>query len=414
MRNILRSGAICAVSLFIVGVSFAQDAYTGTPEEICEAAVPAKDPEIREYDAPEQVIEPNVDYRAIFCTEAGPIYVDLFEDQAPVTVNSFVFLAQNDFYNNITFHRVLADFMAQGGDPTGTGTGGPGYQFQDEFSGYLRFDRPGLLAMANAGAGTNGSQFFLTTVVTSHLDFRHTIFGEVLSGQDNLDNLRLRDPQTDTQPGAALDTVVIITSPDDVEVDFETPQRVTVEDFEAVLADLPELPGVELRERTGIYLTDDLIGTQDRDLQENYQAFLEAHHHQFTTLIAHENVACDLDTAPFEIVGYRIHVFESSKDAAAALTDEYFSQFLGIPEDADTSFSEMLPNPVYTWNTTACDVDGIAALTYMKDGRFVMVAESTYPADEPFTADLWLAQVVRYQLYEAIFYDVLRAATSGG
>src|SRR5688572_14124487 len=120
------------------------------------------------------------------CTDAGAIYIDLLEDFAPATVNNFVFLAQNNYYDNTIFHRVLEDFMAQGGDPTGTGSGGPGYQFRDEFAPFLTFDRPYLLAMANAGAGTNGSQFFITTAETPHLDFRHTIFGDVLEGQENV------------------------------------------------------------------------------------------------------------------------------------------------------------------------------------------------------------------------------------
>ena len=112
----------------------------------------------------ETVLEPDVDYRAIFCTTAGTVYVDLYESLTPMTVNNFVFLAQQGYYDNTTFHRVIPDFMVQGGDPTATGSGGPGYQFGDEPVGFLTFDRPGLLAMANAGPGTNGSQFFITTV----------------------------------------------------------------------------------------------------------------------------------------------------------------------------------------------------------------------------------------------------------
>ncbi len=154
--------AVLAVLLAAVGMASAQGTSLA---DLCAAA--SKDePATRSFDGPEQVLESGVDYRAIFCTQAGPVYVDLFEDYAPQTVNNFVFLAQNGYYNNTTFHRVIEDFMAQGGDPTGTGSGGPGYQFGDETPGFLVFDRPGLLAMANAGPGTNGSQFFLTTAVT--------------------------------------------------------------------------------------------------------------------------------------------------------------------------------------------------------------------------------------------------------
>ena len=117
-------------------------------------------------------------------TNKGTIVVELFDDQTPVTVGNFVKLSNDGFYNGVIFHRVIKDFMIQGGDPTGTGTGGPGYQFQDEIVSGLSFDKPGLLAMANAGPNTNGSQFFITTVPTPWLTGKHTIFGEVTEGQD--------------------------------------------------------------------------------------------------------------------------------------------------------------------------------------------------------------------------------------
>ena len=117
----------------------------------------------------------------------------------PSTASSF--FREQGYYNNTTFHRVIQDFMAQGGDPTATGTGGPGYSFDDEFVGFLNFDRPGWLAMANSGANTNGSQFFITTVPYPSLNYNYTIFGEVLEGQENVANIRLRDPDTATEPG---------------------------------------------------------------------------------------------------------------------------------------------------------------------------------------------------------------------
>ena len=125
-------------------------------------------------------------YTATIKTSMGDIVLGLFPEQTPNTVNNFVTLAQDDFYNGVIFHRVIPQFMIQGGDPTGTGTGGPGYQFDDEIVAGLVFDRPGLLAMANrgGGTGTNGSQFFITTVPTPHLNGSHTIFGRVLEGQD--------------------------------------------------------------------------------------------------------------------------------------------------------------------------------------------------------------------------------------
>ena len=117
-------------------------------------------------------------------TNKGDIHIDLLDDVAPLTVANFVNLAQRGFYDNLTFHRVIADFMIQGGCPLGTGTGGPGYKFQDEFSKNVRHDAPGKLSMANAGPGSNGSQFFITHVPTPWLDDKHTIFGEVQGDDD--------------------------------------------------------------------------------------------------------------------------------------------------------------------------------------------------------------------------------------
>lgn len=154
------------------------------------------------YDSyPELVIDPDKQYQAVIQTEKGEMLLDLFAQQAPLTVNNFVFLATQGFYDGTTFHRVMADFMAQAGDPTGTGTGGPGYQFGDETANGLVFDRPGLLAMANAGPGTNGSQFFITYAPTSWLDGGHTIFGELIEGQETLDSISLRDPGLAAAPG---------------------------------------------------------------------------------------------------------------------------------------------------------------------------------------------------------------------
>lgn len=151
---------------------------------------PAADEKKPEYDSPPKMqLEEGADYRAVMETSCGTIAIDLFEEQTPITVNNFVFLAQEDFYAGTVFHRVIADFMNQGGDPLGTGTGGPGYQFEDEFDKSLRFDRPGLLAMANSGPGTNGSQFFITAAPTPHLNDAHTLFGEVVEGMDIVERI---------------------------------------------------------------------------------------------------------------------------------------------------------------------------------------------------------------------------------
>ena len=119
-----------------------------------------------------------------FTTNKGEININLLPEKSPVTVASFVNLVKNGYYNGLKFHRVIEDFMAQGGDHTGTGMGGPGYRFEDEVDNGLDFSVPGKLAMANAGPGTNGSQFFITTVPTEWLNGNHTIFGEVVSDSD--------------------------------------------------------------------------------------------------------------------------------------------------------------------------------------------------------------------------------------
>ena len=165
-----------------------------------------------QYDAaPPMTIDTNKQYSATFkMASGGEFVVQLFDDQAPKTVNNFVFLARNGYYNGTTFHRVLDGFMAQGGDPTGTGSGGPGYQFEDEIDPSLTFDRPGLLAMANAGPNTNGSQFFITYDATPHLNGLHTIFGEVVEGMDVVDAITRRDPnQNPDFPGDAIETITI-------------------------------------------------------------------------------------------------------------------------------------------------------------------------------------------------------------
>lgn len=150
---------------------------------------------------PTMQIDPAKSYTAVMKTGAGELKIKLFADKTPITVNNFVFLAREGFYDSITFHRVIDDFMAQGGDPTGTGRGGPGYRFADEFDATLKHSKRGILSMANAGPGTNGSQFFITHVPTPHLDGKHTVFGELLEGEDVLMALK---------NGSSLDSVEII------------------------------------------------------------------------------------------------------------------------------------------------------------------------------------------------------------
>ena len=165
----------------------------------------------KQYSAPpEMTIDPAKRYLATFkLAKGGEFVIELYPDKAPITVNSFVFLAREGFYNGTTFHRVLEGFMAQGGDPTGTGVGGPGYQFVNEDSD-LTFDKAGVLAMANAGRDTNGSQFFITFGPHEFLNGSYTIFGQVIEGLDVVLGIRLRDPeQFPDYEGDVLESVTI-------------------------------------------------------------------------------------------------------------------------------------------------------------------------------------------------------------
>lgn len=154
-------------------------------------------------------LDPSKKYSATFHTSVGDIQVELFADKVPVTVNNFVFLARQGYFDGTVFHRVIPNFMAQGGDPTGTGMGGPGYKFKDEFHPSLKHNTPGILSMANAGANTNGSQFFITHVPTPWLDNKHSVFGRVTAGMDVLMAIPERDPQRASHPGAKLNSVTI-------------------------------------------------------------------------------------------------------------------------------------------------------------------------------------------------------------
>ena len=162
------------------------------------------------YDAPPPMaIDPEQPYFATFDTTKGQFCVELFAEQVPLVVNNFVFLAGEGFYDGIPFHRVLPDFVAQTGDPTGGGFGGPGYRFADEFHPDLKHDGPKLLSMANAGPNTNGSQFFITYKALPELDGKHAVFGRVVEGWEIVEGLAPRDPQQN--PYAPADTLRKVT-----------------------------------------------------------------------------------------------------------------------------------------------------------------------------------------------------------
>ncbi len=159
---------------------------------------------------PNMEIDPEKEYYAIINTDKGTMKLKLFSDKVPNTVNNFVFLCRQGFYDDTVFHRVITDFMAQAGDPTGTGRGGPGYKFADEFHPKLRHNKPGILSMANAGPNTNGSQFFITHVPTPWLDDKHSVFGEITEGEDVLFAIPERDPMRPENHGIKIKSIEIV------------------------------------------------------------------------------------------------------------------------------------------------------------------------------------------------------------
>ena len=158
---------------------------------------------------PAMQIDPRKKYKARMETDKGTMVIELFADKTPKTVNNFVFLVREGYYDGVIFHRVINDFMVQGGDPTGTGMGGPGYKYGDEFHPNLKHDKQGVLSMANAGPGTNGSQFFITHGPTPHLNNKHSVFGQVVEGLDVLMSIPPRDPNNRNAPAVKIVRVTI-------------------------------------------------------------------------------------------------------------------------------------------------------------------------------------------------------------
>ncbi len=206
--------ALAAIIIVLVVVS--NSAKQNTPTVQATSAVPTAGGPMptlvgtKQYSsAPPMLIDVNKTYLAtVKMAKGGEFVIRLYPDKAPITVNSFVFLARQGYFDGVTFHRVLQGFMAQGGDPTGTGMGGPGYEFINEDSD-LTFDKAGVVAMANAGRDTNGSQFFITFDAYPSLNGGYTIFGQVISGMDVVQNITLRDP--DTNPNYQGDVIESIT-----------------------------------------------------------------------------------------------------------------------------------------------------------------------------------------------------------
>jgi len=195
------------ILVVLIGMNLSKKADTAAPAQPASENAPA----IKSYSTvPEMTIDPNKLYFAtVKMAKGGEFVIQLYPDKAPITVNSFVFLAKDHFFDGVTFHRVLDGFMAQGGDPTGTGGGGPGYAFQNEDSD-LTFDKEGVVAMANAGRDTNGSQFFITFGPQDFLNGGYTIFGQVINGMDVVNGITRRDPdQNPSFAGDAIETITI-------------------------------------------------------------------------------------------------------------------------------------------------------------------------------------------------------------
>jgi peptidylprolyl isomerase len=205
-NHFIQIAALVILALAVGGIIWAIVANQ-KPAQTSQASTTSGPKQFSAY--PAMTIDKNKQYTAtVKMAKGGEFVIQLYADKAPLTVNSFVFLARQGFYDGVTFHRVLEGFMAQGGDPTGTGGGGPGYEFKNEDSD-LSFDKAGVVAMANSGRDTNGSQFFITFTPQQRLDGSYTIFGQVTSGMDVVNNIRLRDP--DQSPDYAGDAIQSIT-----------------------------------------------------------------------------------------------------------------------------------------------------------------------------------------------------------
>lgn len=413
---------LAALLLTAVLPAAAQDAPP-TPGELCAAATPAETPDVLTFAAAEDVLTEGVDYLAVFCTTAGPILIDLFEAQTPVTVNSFVFLARVGYYNNTNFHRVIAGFMAQGGDPTNTGGGGPGYQFEDEIVDGLIFDRPGLLAMANAGEDTNGSQFFITTAPADWLNGKHTIFGEVLAGQGNVERIRLRDPQQALEPGTLLETVVIVEGAENVAVVEETLTPAGRPEAEAALEQVNAYIPIQLDRlgapfgetlsasfaydaaASGIFDTAGLIETVE-GVQMDAQTYYSAHNHAYSLRAIYTNPDCNLATFPIPGFSYQLDAYATAEDAAAALADGALADLLAA--QGFSPYTEIeLPYTVYTRTQQDCGTDMVAARAYLQQGRFVTMQEVIVTAENAEIA-AFLPEALALPLFEDAFNSLLR------
>ncbi len=427
MKKSLAFILLAALLIAIPAQAQAQDGPL-TPAALCEAATPAESPAERTFAAAEDVLQDGVDYLAVFCTAAGPVLVDLYEGRAPITVNSFVFLAQSGYFNNTNFHRVIPSFMAQAGDPTNTGSGGPGYQFEDEVFDDLVFDRPGLLAMANAGPGTNGSQFFITTVPTDWLNGAHTIFGEVLAGQANVDSIRTRDPQQSLEPGTLLETVLIIEGAENVAVEEEAFEPVTDAAIAAAQETLDFYVNTMLNrfgapfgealgdtftpvaEAGGLLDTDAVVASAEGG-QAAAADYLASNNHAYSLAGLYANESCELDALPIYTLGFRMDVYPTAEDAAAALDDPALGELQAAQGFEAYAGEFPLPYPAYTRPVTACEQEMIEARIFVQRGRLVMQHSMVVTADNADIA-AFLPEAFSMPMVEDGLADVLRPAAA--
>jgi cyclophilin family peptidyl-prolyl cis-trans isomerase len=416
----LTAGAASAHPATLAPDRSAQDGAR-TPAEICaDATANSAEPETREFEQAEDVLQDGVDYWAVMCTDAGPIYLDLYEDEAPITVNNFVFLAQQGYFNNTTFHRVLPGFMAQGGDPTGTGSGGPGYEFEDETDNGLVFDEVGLLAMANAGPDTNGSQFFITYALTSWLDGQHTIFGKVYQGLDAAELLMPRDPQQNPSfSGSALDAVVIIEDPSTVSATPDGPP--TLDHFQALLersvaGQINQAFSIS-EEFSHVYTLDEEAESYESDggaeLVDFLRGYLAEHGFLGTAAILMPITECPPNPAdlPIWALGFQVSDYGAMDAAAAVVTDDTrsdtfvstgaFEAYQDATESDGRVYSRAVPEGEW------CGPDGTYYRLEMPMGRYLltvdMIVDATIINDESEpTGEQYLGFVMQDLLVNSI------------
>jgi len=303
--------------------------------------------------------------------------------------------------------------MAQGGDPTGTGTGGPGYTFQEEFVGFLHYDRPGWLAMARTNQpGSNGSQFFITTAAYSSLDYQYTLFGEVLEGLDNVRNIRLRDPQSDPNPGTSLDTVVIVTDPASVVTTYTAPAPGTSEQvvsgLQSLSSDQTIIQASLQLSVSGALSASEVQASAPAEIRDGFATFMSDHNFAYRVTAILNNPTCNMDNAGFMTMSYTVDAYDSREDAAAAFADPFWGTVpaaLGVPAAAE---STELGQTLYSGSAQACNQTATRGLAVYNYGRYIITVDATVPANSQAAPDVWIGRFANIFFGRGLS-DVLRA-----